>query len=148
MTILRERIETTLPVADAFAFVADFAERRALGPGRRQLRADEPGPVAVGARYRLGVRMGGRVAPMDYEVDELEPTAGGRPAGEAAASSRSTRSNSRRSTTGTRIDYTADIRLVGLLRLAAPFAGGAFAGVGSRAREGMRLALDRRATGA
>ncbi len=32
--------------------------------------------------------------------------------------------------TGTRIDYTADIRLRGLLRLAAPFAGGAFARIG------------------
>ena len=49
--------------------------------------------------------------------------------------------------TGTRIDYVADIRLMGLMRLAAPFAGGAFARIARDARDGMQRALDGRAAG-
>ena len=148
MTILREQIETSLPVAAAFEFVADFANAERWDPGVASSIRMNPGPVTVGARYRLGVRMGGRVASMDYEVTEFEPSRRvvleGRGSGVAAVDTIEFTPTD----AGTRIDYTADIRLVGLLRLAAPFAGGALAGVGSRAREGMRLALDRLATGA
>jgi carbon monoxide dehydrogenase subunit G len=43
---------------------------------------------------------------------------------------------------GTRIDYSADIRLRGWLRLVAPFAGGAFATIARNARAGMQKTLD------
>src|SRR5574338_648511 len=73
MAILRERIETSLPIADAFAFVADFANAERWDPGvATSIRLDD-GPVRVGATYRLGIRMGGRVAPMEYEITRLEP---------------------------------------------------------------------------
>ena len=49
---------------------------------------------------------------------------------------------------GTRIDYIADIRLVGLLRLVAPLAAGRSRAIGREARLGMERALERRATGA
>ena len=42
---------------------------------------------------------------------------------------------------GTRIRYTADIRLRGLLRLAQPFLSGAFAKIGQDAAGGMRRTL-------
>ena len=148
MTTLREQIETSLPVDDAFAFVADFANAERWDPGVASSVRTNPGPVAVGARYRLGVRMGSRVAPMDYEVTAFEPSRrvvlAGRGRGVEAVDEIEFSAMSE----GTRIDYTADIRLVGLLRLAGPFAGGALAGVGRRAREGMRVALDQLATGA
>jgi carbon monoxide dehydrogenase subunit G len=47
--------------------------------------------------------------------------------------------------TGTRIDYTADIRLTGLLRIVQPLLGGAFANIGRNAAEGMRRTLADRA---
>ena len=148
MTTLREQIETSLPVDDAFAFVADFANAERWDPGVASSVRTNPGPVAVGARYRLGVRMGGRVSPMDYEVTAFEPSRrvvlAGRGRGVEAVDDIEFTATPE----GTRIDYTADIRLVGLLRLAGPFAGGALAGVGRRAREGMRVALDQLATGA
>jgi hypothetical protein len=50
--------------------------------------------------------------------------------------------------TGTRIDYLADIRLQGLLRLLALFAGGAFARIARDAGDGMQRALDARAVAA
>jgi carbon monoxide dehydrogenase subunit G len=45
----------------------------------------------------------------------------------------------------TRIDYTADIRLGGLLRIAQPFLGAAFAKIGRDALDGMQRALDAQA---
>jgi carbon monoxide dehydrogenase subunit G len=49
-------------------------------------------------------------------------------------------------TTGTRVDYTADIRLTGWMRLVEPFAGGAFRRLATDAAEGMQRALGDLAT--
>jgi hypothetical protein len=43
---------------------------------------------------------------------------------------------------GTVVDYVADIRLGGWMRLLQPFAGGAFRKIGRDARAGMQRALD------
>ncbi|HEY4190329.1 MAG TPA: SRPBCC family protein [Candidatus Limnocylindrales bacterium] len=148
MTTLKERIETTLPLDEAFAFVADFANAERWDPGVATSVRTNPGPVGVGAHYRLGVRMGGRIAPMAYEVTVYEPSRrvvlDGHGSGVYAVDEIEFVATS----SGTRIDYTADIRLVGRMRLAGPFAGGALAGVGRRARDGMGLALERLAAGA
>jgi carbon monoxide dehydrogenase subunit G len=148
MTVLRETIETSLAPHDAFAFVADFANAERWDPGVASSVRMDAGPVRVGARYRLGVRMGGRVAPMDYEVVAFEP---GR-AVVLEGTGRGVRATDEilftPTTTGTRIDYTADIRLVGPFRAFAPFAGGALARIGRDARDGMQRALDGRAAAA
>jgi len=47
--------------------------------------------------------------------------------------------------TGTHIDYTADIRLGGWMRLVEPLAGGAFRKLATDALGGMQRALDERA---
>ena len=73
MTRLHEEIETALPLDVAFPFVSDFANSSRWDPGVRSSEAIDPGPPAVGARYRLLVRMGGRFAPMEYQVSVLEP---------------------------------------------------------------------------
>ncbi len=148
MTVLRERIHTTLPLERAFAFVGDFANAEQWDPGVTTSVRTNPGPVGVGARYDLGVRMGGRTVPMTYEVTAFDPqrlvVLEGAGRGVRAVD------EIRFSATGdgTRIDYVADIRLVGLLRLVAPLSGGALARVGREARLGMERALERRAAGA
>jgi carbon monoxide dehydrogenase subunit G len=148
LTILRERIETSMPPEDAFAFVADFANAARWDPGVATSERTSPGPVEIGATYRLGVRMAGRVVPMAYEVTALDAPRlvvlegtgrGVRAIDEIRFSPLDG---------GTRIDYTADIRLVGLLRPAGPFAGPALERIARAARDGMRAALERRAVGA
>ena len=148
MAILRERIETLLPLDEAFAFVADFANASSWDPGVASSERIDHGPVGVGARYRLGVRMGGRVAPMEYRITTFEP--GCRVVLEGTGSSVEAVDDIRFQATpdGTRIDYSADIRLRGLMRLATPFAGGAFERIARDARDGMQRALDRRAAAA
>ena len=145
MAILRERIETRLDPQSTFDFIADFANAEQWDPGVESSVRLNPGPLAFGARYRLGIRLAGRVAPMEYVVTRLEP--GRRVVLEGAGSGVTATDDISFEATpaGTAVDYVADIRLEGLLRLLTPFAGGAFRRIASNARLGMQRALDERA---
>jgi carbon monoxide dehydrogenase subunit G len=148
VTRLHEQIETVLSPEAAFDYIADFANAAEWDPGTERSERVDAGPVGAGARYRLDVRIGSRIAPMEYRITAferphrvvLEGTGSGvtaldeirfAPKGE-----------------GSRIDYTADIRLGGLLRLVQPFLRRAFERVGRDAASGMRQTLDARAAGA
>jgi carbon monoxide dehydrogenase subunit G len=148
MARLHETIETTLPIDDAFAFVADFANAAQWDPGVAASERLDTGPLGLGGSYRLGVRIGGRVAPMVYRITTYEPTArvvltGSGPNVDAIDEIRFTPTDH-----GTHIDYVADIRLRGWMRLLAPFAGGAFDRMAKAALGGMQAALDARASAA
>jgi len=145
VTKLTERIETRLGPEAAFAFVADFANSTHWDPGVASSDRIDAGPVGVGARYRLGVRLGGRIAPMDYRITVFEPSSRVVLVGEGSGVSAVDEIRFEPLGTGTRIDYTADIRLGGLLRLVQPLLGGQFAKIGRDALAGMRTALDARA---
>jgi carbon monoxide dehydrogenase subunit G len=143
MPILREQLQTDLPIEEAFEFIADFANAGRWDPGVASAeRIDGQGAARVGATYRLGVRMGGDVRPMEYRIVQLEPARrvvlNGRGSGVTAVDDIRFESREGR----THIDYVADIRLTGLRRLVAPFAGGTFARIARDARDGMQRALD------
>ncbi len=148
MAILREQIDTKLALDAAFAFIADFSNAERWDPGVVTSSPMTPGPAGIGSRYRLGVRLRGRTAPMDYEITVFEPS--GRVVLKGTGSGVAAVDDIRfeATPTGTRIDYVADIRLQGLMRLAAPFAGGALAEIARNARDGMRRTLDELAAGA
>jgi carbon monoxide dehydrogenase subunit G len=142
MARLHESLDTSLPADAAFAFIADFANSSQWDPGVAWAKPLTQGPVQVGSVYQLGVRMGSRVTPMEYRITTLEP--GRRVVLEGKGSGVEATDDIRFSpiATGTRIDYSADIRLRGWLRLVAPFAGGAFAAIARNARAGMLKTLD------
>jgi carbon monoxide dehydrogenase subunit G len=141
--VLREQLQTDLPIDDAFAFIADFANANRWDPGVATAeRINGGGPAQVGAQYELGIRMGGGVVPMEYRIVELEPARrvvlSGRGSGVVATDDIRFEAREGR----THIDYVADIRLTGIRRLVAPFAGGAFARIARDARNGMQRTLD------
>jgi carbon monoxide dehydrogenase subunit G len=148
MTRLHETIETSLPIDETFAFIADFANSQHWDPGVATSERIDTGPVGPGARYRLGVRMRGNVAPMEYRITTYEPPRRVVLTGEGSNVSAVDDIRFEPAGTGTRIDYTADIRLTGWMRLAAPFAGGAFEKIAKDALGGMQRALDERAKAA
>jgi carbon monoxide dehydrogenase subunit G len=148
MTRLHETIETSLPIDETFAFIADFANSQHWDPGVATSERIDTGPVGPGARYRLGVRMRGNVAPMEYRITTYEPPRRVVLTGEGSNVSAVDDIRFEPTPTGTRIDYTADIRLTGWMRLAAPFAGGAFEKIARDALGGMQRALDERAKAA
>lgn len=143
MTRLHETLDTKLSIEDAFAFVSDFANAAAWDPGTISAHRIGGGPVGVGTRYQLQVRMGPRIAPMEYRITEHVPCAlvvlEGRGSNVTA---RDEIGFTALPDSGTRVDYVADIRLGGLLGLLQPFAGGAFRKIGREAREGMQRTLD------
>jgi carbon monoxide dehydrogenase subunit G len=143
MARLRETIVTNLAPERAFAFVADFANSARWDPGVASSERLDDGPLAVGARYRLGVRMAGRVAPMEYRITELEPNRRvvlvGRGSNVEAVDEIAFEPTPEG---GTRVDYSADIRLTGLLQLIKPLTGRAFASIARNARQGMQRTLD------
>ena len=145
MTRLHETIHTTLPIDETFAFIADFSNSSRWDPGVATSEALDPGPVAVGSRYRLGVRMRGRVAPMEYRVTTFERPRRVVLTGEGSGVSAVDDIRFERTELGTAIDYTADIRLGGLLRLLQPFLGDSFEKIAKDALGGMQAALDERA---
>lgn len=147
MTTIRKQIETALPVDEAFAYVADFASSAEWDPGVKSAErtGDPAGEVGVGTRYQLQVRMGGRTAPMEYEITRYD-----RPSrvvlhgsGSGVTAIDDIRFLDVDGTT--RIEYAADIRLGGLLRLVQPFMGSTFERIGRDAAEGMERTLDERA---
>ncbi len=145
MTRLHERIETALPPGPTFDFVADFANARLWDPGVVSSSRLDDGPLDVGARYRLEVRMGRRTAPMTYRVSVFDRPnrvvlVGSGSGVDAVDAIRFVPTDD-----GTRVEYTADIRLRGLLRLAQPLFRGTFARIADAAATGMRSALARRA---
>ncbi len=144
MPRLHETIDTALPIAEAFDFVADFANSSRWDPGVATSERLDPGPVALGARYRLGIRMRGRVTPMEYRITAFEPTSRvvltGDGSGIGAVDE--IRFEPATSGSGTHIDYTADIRLQGWMRLVEPFVGGTFDRIAKDALGGMQRALD------
>jgi hypothetical protein len=144
MPTLHETVTSALPVDDAFAFLADFANAPVWDPGTAASERIDDGPVGVGARYRLGVRMRGRVVPMEYRIVAHEPDT--RVVLEGQGSGVRARDEISFATTpaGTRVDYVAEIHLTGLFRLLEPFLGSAFAKIGHDARAGMQRALDER----
>ena len=139
MTKLHERIETTLPIDATVRLHRRLRELDARGiRASRPPSAIDAGPVGLGARYRLGVRMRGKVAPMEYRITTFEPPTRVVLTARAPASPRSTRSASSRPRPGRAIDYTADIRLGGWMRLVQPFLGGAFEKIAKDALGGMQ----------
>ena len=148
MPRLHETIDTSLPIEDAFAFIADFANAQHWDPGVATSERIGEGPVGLGSRYNLGVRMRGSVAPMEYRITTWEPTSRVVLSGEGSNVTAVDEIRFAAIPTGTRIDYTADIHLTGWMRLVEPFVGGQFAQIAKDALGGMQRTLDERAKAA
>lgn len=145
MTKIQERLETRLGLEETFAYIADFANSEEWDPGVDRAERIDDGPIGVGARYRLGVHLAGRVAPMEYRITVFDPPHRVVLEGEGSGVTAVDDIRFERAGEVTKIEYTADIRLGGLLRFIQPFLGGAFEKLAANAVAGMRSTLDRRA---
>src|SRR6478752_8981960 len=110
MTTLHEQIETTLPIDATFTYVADFANSQEWDPGVATAERLDGGAVGVGTRYRLGVRLGGRVAPIEYRISVFEPPTRVVLVGSGSGVSAVDDIRFEWVDATTRVDYTADIR--------------------------------------
>ena len=142
MTRIHERIATSLPIEATFDYVADFANSEQWDPGTTSSRRLDDGPLGPGAKYGLTVRMGGRVAPMEYQIRDFDRPRRVVLVGSGSQVNAVDEIRFERAGDGTVVYYTADISLGGLLRLAEPFLGGTFEKIGRDAAAGMDAALE------
>jgi carbon monoxide dehydrogenase subunit G len=141
VTVLHEVIEVDLPVEEVFEAVADFANAERWDPGVRSARRVRDGdrePTGEGAVYDLEVVFRGKTSSMRYTTTrfvrphEVELRGVG-PRITAVDTIRCTGAEGG----GTRVAYTADLRLRGVAKVAAPLLTGAFRTMGERALAGM-----------
>jgi carbon monoxide dehydrogenase subunit G len=142
MPLLQETLEVDRPLDEVFAFVGDFANTKEWDPGVADAaNVTEGGEIGVGTRYRVDVVFGGRTLPMTYEVTAWDPPNRVVLRGEGSTVTAVDDIRFEAIDAGTRIRYSADLRLKGLLKLAEPFLKGRFDRTGREAMAGMRRAL-------
>jgi Polyketide cyclase / dehydrase and lipid transport len=135
-------IESKLPQAEAFAYMADFSNCGVWDPSIAEIERVGDGPLGVGAAWDLVAGFGGRAVPLRYTIVEYEEPirvvleAPGKgftsldtitvtPSGE-----------------GSKVTYEALLSFHGVRRLLDPIMQRLFRKVGDAARDGMRAALN------
>jgi hypothetical protein len=145
MTKLHETIETTLDREAAFAYIADWSLQAEWDPNTvSAARIGEGGPE-VGARYALEVKGFRAPMPMEYRITELVAPERLVLIGEGSGVWTEDILTFTETASGTQVDYQAEIRLNGALRLVQPFLGRYFDNLGEGVKVGMKRELDARA---
>ena len=145
MTKLHETIKTSLDREAAFAYISDWSRQAEWDPNTvSAARLGEGGPE-VGARYALEVKGFRGPTPMEYRITELVAPERLVLVGEGSGVWTEDILTFAQTEAGTQVDYHAEIKLSGLLRLVEPFLGRYFDGIGQGVLEGMKRELDARA---
>ena len=136
------RIESALPQAEAFAYMADFANARVWDPSVSEARRVGDEPIGLGSAFDLVARFGGRDVPLRYEIVEYNSPRrvvleAQRP-GFVSTDTITVES----AESGSVVRYDATLAFGGLGRLFDPIMQRIFNRVGARATLGMQTALN------
>jgi hypothetical protein len=136
------RIESALPQAAAFAYMADFANARVWDPSVSEAHRVDVGPIGTGSAFDLVARFGGRDVPLRYEIVEYDPPR--RVVLEAQRPGFVSRDviTVEPAGNGSVVHYDATLAFGGLGRLFDPVMQRIFNRVGARATLGMKTALN------
>lgn len=135
-------IESRLPQAEAFAYMADFANARHWDPSISEARKEDGGDVGLGSAFHVVARFAGRDVALRYSIVSYEPPSlvvveAERP----GFVSRDTISVEP-SAGGSVVRYDARLVFNGLGRVLDPVFQRIFNGVGVKASAGIRAALN------
>ena len=136
------RIESALPQAEAFAYMADFANARVWDPSVSEACRVGDAPIGIGSAFELVALFGGRDVPLRYEIVVYDSPR------RFALEARRPRFASRDTITvepagnGSVVHYDATLAFGGLGRLLDPIMQRIFNRVGARATLGMQTALN------
>ena len=135
-------IESALPQAAAFDYMADFAHARVWDPSVSEARRADVGPIGTGSAFDLVARFGGRDVPLRYEIVEYDsPRRVVLEAQRPGFVSRDT-ITVEPAGNGSVVHYDATLTFGGLGRLFDPVMQRIFNRVGARATLGMQTALN------
>lgn len=139
--VVTEVIEVPRPIEAAFAYVADFTTVAEWDPGIHESRKIS-GDGGIGTVYDVRAEFRGKTMPFRYTVTGFEANErivlDG--VGEKA-SSLDTIQFAPVAGGGTRVTYTADFKLKGILRVAEPFLGATFRRLAHEALLGLESRL-------
>jgi dehydrogenase/reductase SDR family member 12 len=127
---------------ETFDYMARFANAAEWDPGVASAEELDEGPVGLGSAFRLGVRIGSRVTPLDYRVVVYERPHRVVLLGESdSIRSEDTVTVVPRPEGGSILTYDADLRLLGPLSLVNPLLALPFTRIGDRGLGGLRRVL-------
>ena len=137
-------VQSRWPAAETFAYLATFSNAVDWDPGVLASEQLDPGPVAVGTRFRLVVSFAGRRLPLTYQVTGYQPD---REVLLAATSGLLCATDQIVVTGGadaSAVSYAAVVRLRGPLRVLDPLLRPRFRAIADRAAAGLAHALEGR----
>jgi hypothetical protein len=136
------KIESALPQAEAFAYMADFANARVWDPSVSEARRVGDAPVGLGSAFDLVARFGGRDVPLRYAIVEYDsPRRVVLEAQRPGFVSKDT-ITVEPAGNGSAVHYDATLAFTGAGRLFDPVMQLIFNRVGARATIGMQAALN------
>lgn len=136
---------SALDPARAFDYLSAFEHTPEWDPGTPVVNKLSEGPVALGHRYHAEAEFRGKRQALTYEVIELTASRITLRGENKSVISVDTIQVSA-SGTGSKVDYTAEFQLRGLLKVAEPFVRPAFNSLAGPAMDGMKKALDSQAS--
>lgn len=136
------KIESSLSQAEAFAYMADFANARDWDPSVSEARRVGDAPIGIGSAFDLVARFGGRDVPLRYAIVEYDsPRRVVLEAQRPGFVSKDT-ITVEPAGNGSAVHYDATLAFTGVGRLFDPVMQRIFNRVGARATIGMRKALN------
>lgn len=137
---IQRTVETNAAPATVFAYLSDFTNTTEWDPGTITTERVE-GDGGVGTVYHNVSEFNGKKTELKYVVTDLDPERRFALHGENKTVNADDTMEFVASQSGTRVTYTADIRLKGVLKVVEPFLGKAFKKLGDEAEDGLNQAL-------
>jgi len=138
-----EEIAVSRPAGDAFRYIAEFENTAEWDPGIAESRKLTEGPVRVGSQFDVVALFRGKPQRFRYTVTELDDNRRIVLTGDGEKATSVDAITVDPSEHGSRISYTADIKLKGLRRIAEPLLKPMLAKTGEEALAGLKQKLDR-----
>jgi carbon monoxide dehydrogenase subunit G len=140
---LRKEIEVARPLAEAFAYVADFSNAAEWDPGITKASKLTPGPVQEGSEFDIVAIFRGKEQRFLYVVSALDDNRRVLLTGDGERAQSVDEITFSEAGAGTSIVYVADIRLKGIFRLGEPLVRPTMHKMGDAALAGLKSVLDR-----
>lgn len=147
MVLIHKVVEVSASPEDAFKYLSEFQHTLNWDPGCTSSVVSKSSPVTsgLGTIYDLVTVFQGQESEMKYEITEYTyPTTVTLVGSSDTVKAVDTVTVTAGSSAGTAtVEYKADIRLKGLLKLATPFVRGSILALGDPAIQGMKEAFER-----
>jgi hypothetical protein len=137
-------VQSRWPAAETFAYLATFSNAVDWDPGVLASEQLDPGPVAMGTRFRLVVSFAGRRLPLTYRVTGYQPDREVLLAATSGLLCATDKIVVTGGADGSAVSYAAEVRLRGPLRVLDPLLRPRFRAIADRAATGLAHALEGR----